>query len=160
MQLKELLTRENTLNHISPADKTGLMHLIAEKATLPGCHLTVEQVFGALMARERLGSTGIGEGIAIPHCRLDCISKPRGLLLKLDQPIDFDSLDGRPVDLVFVLLTPAADADVHLHVLSHLAGLFNQPEYREALRDATDADSLHEQAVNSPLEAATPADPA
>lgn len=155
MQLNELLSPEATLTHINPVDKTGLMRLIADKAVLPGCHLTVDQVFEALMARERLGSTGVGEGIAIPHCRLTCLSRPRGLLLKLEQPVDFDSLDGHPVDLVFVLLTPAAAADVHLNVLSYLATLFNHAEYRDALRTARDATELYQRAVDFPLEPTT-----
>jgi PTS system nitrogen regulatory IIA component len=153
MRVQDLLTPERTfILQLQHNDKADLLQQLAGLAAVPGCNLTREDVFNALMARERLGSTGIGEGVAIPHCRLPCCDTPQGILLKLAEPVEFDSLDGRPVDLVFALLTPAADAEAHLKVLSHLAALFNQPEYRDALRAAASAADLYQQAAQSSLE--------
>lgn len=152
MRVQDLLSPERTFTLQQANDKADLLQHLAGLAAVPGCNLNAEDVFNALMARERLGSTGIGEGVAIPHCRLSCCDAPQGILLKLAEPVEFDSLDGRPVDIVFALLTPAADADIHLKVLSHLAALFNQPDYRDALRSAANAAALYQQAAHSDLE--------
>lgn len=152
MRVQDLLNPERTFILPQANDKADLLQHLAGLAAVPGCHLSADDVFNALMARERLGSTGIGEGVAIPHCRLACCDTPQGILLKLSEPVEFDSIDGRPVDLVFALLTPAADADVHLKVLSHLAALFNQPDYRDALRAAATAADLYQRAAHSDLE--------
>jgi nitrogen PTS system EIIA component len=109
-------------------------------------------VFDALVAREKLGSTGIGEGIAIPHCRLGHCEGAVGLLLKLEDAVDFDAVDGRPVDLVFVLLVPEQNPEQHLKTLSHLASLFNDDDYRSDLRRAHSNQQLFQVAVESEAE--------
>ncbi len=109
--------------------------LLAEHA--PG--LSARALFDGLMSRERLGSTGLGDGVAIPHCRLEC---PRilGAVLHLATPVDFDAIDGQPVDLVFVLVVPPEETSAHLETLAMLAKLFQHAENRALLREQpTDA---------------------
>ena len=94
-----------------------------------------QPLFDALMERERLGSTGIGEGVAIPHCRQQCPRMMAAFLL-LAEPVDFDAPDERPVDLVFVLVVPPEETTAHLEALSSLAAIFRDPATRTRLRQA------------------------
>jgi nitrogen PTS system EIIA component len=96
-----------------------------------------------LLARERLGSTGLGEGIAIPHCRSDAVSDILGALLRLSQPVDFDAPDDEPVDLLFVLVVPRSSDEDHLKVLAQLARIFGDAGNRRRLRAAPTADDLY-----------------
>ena len=102
-----------------------------------------DAIYENLIARERLGSTGFGNGIAIPHCRLEDCHQAIGALLQLDGKIDFDALDGQPVDLIFVLLVPQEATEQHLQILKMLAGKLDNAELRDALRAAPDADALY-----------------
>jgi nitrogen PTS system EIIA component len=102
------------------------------------------QVFDSLFAREKLGSTGLGQGVAIPHGRIKGLKDALGALVRLKQPIAFDSPDGQPVGLVFVLLVPDRATDVHLQILSELAQIFSDRAFRERLLAAPDAAKLHE----------------
>ena len=149
MRVRELLTRERTEHNLEGVSKKRLLDHAANLVSDTCGGLTAQEVFDALVARERLGSTGIGEGIAIPHCRLAACPSPVGLLISLDKAIDFESIDGRPVDLVFVLLVPEQNPEQHLKTLSHLAALFNQPGFRDRLRDSSSADELFQHAVSS-----------
>ena len=108
--------------------------------------LAPRAVFDELMNRERLGSTGLGEGVAIPHCRIDC-SRIRAACLTLANPVDYDAIDGEPVDLVFILLVPSEENAAHLEVLAGLSRLFGNAENRAALRGAGSDDELFEQLV-------------
>lgn len=149
MRVRELLTPEHTFINVHGVSKKRLLDQVASLAAGSCPALSEQLVFDALIARERLGSTGIGEGIAIPHCRMAECREPVGLLLRLDEAVDFESIDGKPVDLVFVLLVPESDPEQHLRTLSHLAALFNEPAYRERLRQAETADALYQRAVSS-----------
>ena len=100
-----------------------------------------------MLAREQLGSTGIGNGIAIPHCRVSECTTITGTLVKLDEGIDFDAVDSQQVDLLFVLIVPAEETDEHLRVLSALALLFHQDEFCQALRGARSNQELYDIAV-------------
>jgi PTS system nitrogen regulatory IIA component len=105
--------------------------------------LARDQVFDKLFARERLGSTGLGQGIAIPHSRIVGLAEATGAFIRLATPIPFDAADGRPVNLVFVLLVPAEANDTHLQLLSELARMFSDRAFREQLLAAPDAEALH-----------------
>jgi PTS system nitrogen regulatory IIA component len=100
-------------------------------------------VFDSLFARERLGSTGLGQGVAIPHGRIKGLKEARGAFLRLAQPVAFDAPDGNPVSLVFVLLVPEKATEKHLQLLSELAQMFSDKTLREAMGSAPDADTLH-----------------
>lgn len=149
MRVRELLTQEHTHIDVHGVSKKRLLDQVAQLAASSNPSLSEQQVFDALIARERLGSTGIGEGIAIPHCRMPSCEKPVGILLRLDQAIDFESIDGKLVDLVFVLLVPESNPEKHLKTLSHLAALFNESGFREQLRSANSAANLFLNATSS-----------
>ncbi len=99
-------------------------------------------VFDSLFAREKLGSTGLGQGIAIPHGRIKGLKQAAGAFLRLTNPVPFDSPDGRPVNLLFVLLVPEQATEEHLQILSELAQRFSERPFREALLAAPDALSV------------------
>jgi nitrogen PTS system EIIA component len=97
-----------------------------------------------LLARERLGSTGLGQGVAIPHGRIKGIKEALGALLRVAQPVAFDAPDGAPVGLAFVLLVPEKATEKHLQILSELAQMFSDKALREAMMKAPDAAALHQ----------------
>jgi PTS system nitrogen regulatory IIA component len=101
-------------------------------------------VFDSLFARERLGSTGLGQGVAIPHGRIKGLKEALGAFVRLAQPIPFDAPDAAPVTLVFVLLVPEKATEKHLQILSELAQMFSDKALREAMTQAADAAALHE----------------
>jgi nitrogen PTS system EIIA component len=101
-------------------------------------------VFESLFAREKLGSTGLGQGVAIPHGRIRGLKDALGALVRLAQPVPFESPDGQPVSLVFVLLVPEKATEKHLQILSELAQMFSDRSLREAMGLAADAAELHQ----------------
>ncbi len=96
-------------------------------------------VFDSLFAREKLGSTGLGQGVAIPHGRIKGLKEARGAFLRLATPVPFDSPDGKPVSLLFVLLVPEQATEQHLQILSELAQRFSDRSFRDAISAAADA---------------------
>jgi PTS system nitrogen regulatory IIA component len=121
--------------------KQALQELSAHAARLVG--LDEREVFDTLLQRERLGSTGIGERVAIPHCKLPRLDRLFGLVARLDKPIDFEALDGEPVDIIFLLLAPAAAGADHLKALAKVARALRQPGIRDRIRAARDASALY-----------------
>ena len=101
-------------------------------------------VFDSLFARERLGSTGLGQGVAIPHGRIKGLKEAVGAFVRLAQPVPFDAPDGKPVSLVFLLLVPEQATEQHLRVLSELAQMLSDRELRDELSTNTDAGALHQ----------------
>ena len=101
-------------------------------------------VFDSLFAREKLGSTGLGQGVAIPHGRIKGLKEAIGALVRLAQPVPFESPDGQPVSLAFVLLVPEKATEKHLQILSELAQMFSDRALRDALAAAADAAALHQ----------------
>jgi len=129
------------------SSKKKCLQLIAEliEGSLGGDELddSVDmEVIDALAARERLGCTGLGHGVAIPHGRVDFINKPIGAAITLDEPIDFDAADGQPVDIVVGLLIPESEVDGHLKILASLASFFNSESNREAMRQSSSAEEV------------------
>ncbi len=101
-------------------------------------------IFDAVIERENLGSTSVGEGVAIPHARIPALAKPVGAFVKLDQGVDFDAIDGRPCDLIFMLLAPHAAGADHLRALAQVSRTFRNADLRAALRDASDVDAIQQ----------------
>ena len=101
------------------------------------------QVFDSLIAREKLGSTGLGQGIAIPHGRIKGLKEAVGAMIRMQEPIPFDAPDGQPVNLIFVLLVPERATDLHLQILSELAQMFSDRAFREQLLAAQSADAMY-----------------
>ncbi|MDH3642515.1 MAG: PTS sugar transporter subunit IIA [Gammaproteobacteria bacterium] len=108
--------------------------------------LSARKLFDELTARERLGSTGLGEGVAIPHCRIPC-DQVVGAFLHLNEAVDYDAMDAENVDLLFVLVVPPEETTAHLELLASLARVFNEANNRERLRSCTTDDELYEQLV-------------
>ncbi|MBF33388.1 MAG: transcriptional regulator [Hyphomonadaceae bacterium] len=100
--------------------------------------LDQRDIFEAVLERERLGSTGVGEGVAIPHARIDRLSKPLGGFVRLESGVDFDAVDERPCDLIFMLIAPVGSGADHLRALAQVSRTLRQPSVREALRQAKD----------------------
>ncbi len=105
--------------------------------------LARSQVFDSLFAREKLGSTGLGQGVAIPHGRIKGLKEALGALVRMKQPVPFDAPDGQAVGLIFVLLVPDRATDVHLQILSELAQMFSDKAFRDRMRGAPSAQELH-----------------
>ncbi len=147
MQISQFLAADRTLCRIEGVSKKRALEILANTIAekVPG--MDTDDIFRRLIAREKLGSTGIGHGIAIPHCRIPGCDSTLGALITLEQPIDFDALDGEPVDVLFAMLVPAEAEDDHLKTLAALAGALNQPEYRQSLRDAETPDQLYRAAL-------------
>lgn len=147
MKLIDILPPENTASDAPGGSKKRVLehlsHFLADRMT----GVDADEIYLGLLARERLGSTGIGEGVAIPHCRMASCDKITGALLKLNDPVDFDSIDGASVDLVFALIVPEEQNDEHLQVLSSIAELLQEEEVRAQLRQATSNEILYRAAT-------------
>jgi PTS system nitrogen regulatory IIA component len=121
--------------------KQALQELAARAAELSG--QSERTILEILMQREKLGSTGVGNGIAIPHGKLPKLTKLFGVFARLERPIDFESLDGQAVDLVFLLLAPEGAGADHLKALARVARLLRDPEVAHKLRDSRDVEALY-----------------
>src|SRR6201988_4169242 len=141
-----LLTDLVAPNGVIPALKVNskkqiLQELAAKAAELSG--QSERTVLETLQQREKLGSTGVGNGIAIPHGKLPKLNKLFGLFARLDRPVEFEALDGQPVDLVFLLLAPEAAGAAHLKALARVARLLRDPDVARKLRESRDAEALY-----------------
>ena len=121
--------------------KQALQELAARAAAI--CSRSEREVFEVLMQRERLGSTGIGNGIAIPHGKLARLERLFGVFARLERAVDFEALDGQPVDLVFLLLAPEGAGADHLKTLARVARLLRNSEVAQQLRQSRDAETLY-----------------
>jgi nitrogen PTS system EIIA component len=138
----EFLRPEAVLTHLRGQNKKQILQEISvHAARLSG--LDEATIFEVLLQRERLGSTGTGEGVAVPHGKFSRLDHVFGLVARLDKPIDFDAVDGQPVDLLFVLLAPHHAGADHLKALAQIARRLRQPGLVQRLRTARDSDALY-----------------
>ncbi|WP_191832282.1 PTS IIA-like nitrogen regulatory protein PtsN [Pseudomonas fluorescens] len=144
IRLETILTPGRSLVNAPGGSKKRVLQEIATLIHREVSDLEMEYVFESLVAREKLGSTGFGNGIAIPHCRLKGCSSPISALIHLDAPIDYDAIDGAPVDLLFVLLVPEAATDAHLELLRQIASMLDRKEVRDRLRAAGSSEALYQ----------------
>jgi PTS system nitrogen regulatory IIA component len=121
--------------------KQALQEVAAKAAALTG--QSDKAILEILLQREKLGSTGVGNGVAIPHGKLAKLGKVFGLFARLDRPIDFEALDSQPVDLIFLLLAPEGAGADHLKALARVARLLRDPEVARKLRDSRDAEAIY-----------------
>ena len=137
-----LLRPEYVIADLEATSKKRALELIGElvekNTAIPG-----KQIFDSLFAREKLGSTGLGDGIAIPHGRIKSLKEAIGAYIRLKAPIPFDAPDGNPVSQMFVLLVPDQATDLHLQILSELAQMFSDRSLRQRLLACADTESLH-----------------
>jgi PTS system nitrogen regulatory IIA component len=143
MTIGELIGTNQVIVGLRVGDKTQLLQDLARRASAV---LSLDQrlILDAMQARESLGSTGLGKGFALPHARLDALSRFFALFVRLTRPIDFASIDGLPVDLVILLLTPANAGNQHLATLATLSRPLRSEAFMRHLRQAPDAKALHE----------------
>jgi nitrogen PTS system EIIA component len=141
MDLSDLVTQKSIMPALKAASKKQLLQMLSEKAAqITG--LTERDVFDTIMQREKLGSTGVGSGIAIPHGKLKNIKNITGVFARLETPVDFEALDDEPVDLVFMLLAPESAGADHLKALSRIARILREADMVKKLRGTKDAAAL------------------
>ena len=142
MLIEDLLDRRAVTPKVCASSKRQALSLVAEMAARR-FGLDASEVLEALLAREQAGSTGVGSGVAVPHARLPGLDRMRGVFVRLETPVDFDSVDGQPVDLLFALLAPPDAGSEHLRALARVSRLLRQSQLREQLRQARTVDALY-----------------
>ena len=150
-QLKQLLTLERTWCAAPGISKKRLFETAASFICEDQTTLESSEVYNKLLARERLGSTALGGGIAIPHCRISNCTEAVGSLITLEQGIEFDAPDEQPVDLLFLLLVPEEAQQEHLNILAGLAQLLGNTDFCAELRAAESKEELYRSAVGFQL---------
>jgi PTS system nitrogen regulatory IIA component len=148
IKLTELLVEERILLSRNIASKKRVLELLSDSVAVNVPELTSAEIFDCLVNRERLGSTGLGHGVAIPHGRLQNVSRPIAALLKLEEGVDYDAIDGQPVDLFCALLVPVQSTDEHLQILALLAEMFSDTELCARLRAAKSSAEIYTLLMN------------
>jgi len=128
--------------NVEAASKKRVLEQLGMRFAQTVPDLTQDGVFDALLQRERLGSTGLGKGIALPHARMPQVTQAVGAFIQIPGGVDFDAVDNQPVDLAFALLVPENATDEHLKLLAQLARMFSNPDFCNALRSATASEEL------------------
>ena len=142
MQIGDILDRGAIAARASAPSKRQALTAVADIAAR-NFGIDVAVILEALSEREAAGSTGVGYGVAVPHARLPGLDRMRGVFVRLDQPVEFESVDEQPVDLIFALFAPPNAGAEHLRALARVSRLLRQAELREHLRKARSADAIH-----------------
>jgi PTS system nitrogen regulatory IIA component len=145
---QNFLTTDTVATDVPIQSKKRLLEYVAEQFVGQNQELDVSTVFEKLIERERLGSTGLGKGIALPHARIDGLTHAQAVFLKPENGIDYDAIDNSPVDLVVALLVPAETNEAHLQILAGLAGFFNNDDNCTLLRETADHQKLVDLLIN------------
>ena len=149
MKITDILTLKMTQCDLPGGSKKRVLENLSAFVTdqLGGNTEQADTLFHNLVARERLGSTGIGEGVAIPHCRVSGFNRIYGCLIKLEDPVDFGALDDQPVDLIFALIVPEEQNDEHLATLARVAAIMQNDQSRQSLRQCRNDEDLFNTAL-------------
>lgn len=142
MDIETILTPGRIAARADVTSKKGVLELLAELIAKDTASITQAEIFDSLCARERLGSTGLGHGVAIPHGRLKGSQETLGAFVQLQKGVDYDAVDQQPVDLLFALLVPEESTNEHLQILARLAEMFSDSERLRKLRRAYSQDAL------------------
>ncbi len=142
MDVSDWLARDGVGDKAGAGTKRAALAAVAELAARR-FGLQAEVVLHALLEREAQGSTGVGHGVALPHAQLEGLDRMRAVFLRLETPVAFEALDGRPVDLLLALFAPSGDSSAHLRALARASRLLRRPDVREQLRAARSADALY-----------------
>lgn len=142
MLVSDLLSPDRVLPFVRTSSKKKLLELVSEALVQNDETLNSREVYESLCARERLGSTGLGKGVAIPHGRVHGSSGVQAVFIRLSKPLAYDAIDGQPVDLLFALAVPENCTSDHLKLLSQIAERFSDADLLEKLRNAKDAGEL------------------
>jgi PTS system nitrogen regulatory IIA component len=145
MNITDLLVPDRVSCRENVGSKKRLLEYVSELLANSSPELSQNEIFNALINREKLGSTGLGKGVAIPHGRIASLGRPVCAFIKLASPVDFDATDGQPVDLIFTLLVPEDSTEEHLQVLSTIAEIFSNAGISMALRQCETDSCLLEQ---------------
>ncbi len=143
MQISEILSSDSILRGQDFTSKKMALEELSKLLANTDSSIRYIEVFDCLVAREKLGSTGLGKGIAIPHARLKGSKKTIAAFIQLQHGINYDAIDEVPVDILFALLVPEDSTDEHLEILSHLAEMFSNSETLEQLRSETSIDGIY-----------------
>lgn len=149
MELSDFLSQDAVVINIKASSKKQVLQALSEKAS-ELTSLSARQIFDTIVQREKLGSTGVGNGVAIPHGKFDKYDRITGLFVRLDSPVDFDALDEQPVDIIFMLIAPEEAGADHLKALSRVARVLRDPQRNAAIRSAADADSIYANLIDAP----------
>ncbi len=142
MEIADLVSPEGVIAKLKASSKKQALQELAHRAAaITGLH--ERAIFGTLLERERLGTTGVGVGIAIPHGKLTDLDRLHGLFARLDTPIDFDAIDDQPVDLIFLLLAPESAGAEHLKALARVSRLLRDKQLCDKLRGTDDAEAIY-----------------
>ncbi|MCB1715644.1 MAG: PTS IIA-like nitrogen regulatory protein PtsN [Candidatus Competibacteraceae bacterium] len=144
MNITDLISPERVTQRSDVASKKKALELLGNLIADAEPAITSRAIFDSLLGRERLGSTGLGHGVALPHGRLAGSDHAIGAVLKLEQGIDFDAMDQQPVDIMFALLVPEHFTDEHLKIIAYLAEMFDDKLFCEQLRAVTSDQQLYE----------------
>lgn len=145
MNIEDILSPERVAARADITSKKSVLELLAELIAEDTPSISQAEIFDSLCARERLGSTGLGHGVAIPHGRLKGSQDTLGAFVQLQQGVDYDAVDQQPVDLLFALLVPEESTNEHLQILAQLAEMFSDSERLRKLRRAYSAEALYKQ---------------
>jgi PTS system nitrogen regulatory IIA component len=146
-RIERLIRPEHVAYDVQASSKKRALEMLGDLLARDEPQLTPAEIFESLLARERLGGTGLGKGVAIPHGRIKGGDKPVAGFMRLRQAIDFDAVDKQPVDLLFALVVPDGDDEIneeHLQLLAELAEMLSEDQFREKLRHAATRDELLE----------------
>ena len=153
MQIEQILSPEGVIDSMRASSKRQALQELSERAAvLTG--LSGRELLETILGRERLGTTGVGHGVAIPHGRIDKLERLYGLFARLSDPIDFESIDDEPVDLVFMLLAPESAGADHLKALAKVSRLLRDKSICDKLRGSDGADALYALLTDTQADAA------
>jgi PTS system nitrogen regulatory IIA component len=153
MEISDLITPDSIFSKLPATSKKQALQELAKRASNIS-ELNERVIFDALIERERLGTTGVGNGIAIPHGKLAGLDRLHGLFARLDKPIEFDSIDEQPVDLIFLLLAPECAGADHLKALARVSRLLRDRLTCEKLRGSEDPNALYALLIETATDAA------
>lgn len=137
MEISTLLSPERISCHQDSSSKKRSLELLSQLLSSDLPAYSEGELFDSLLGRERLGSTGLGHGVALPHGRINGLTEPIAAFITLEHGIDYDAVDNQPVDLLFALLVPAESTDEHLQILARLAAMFSDADLCRALRECS-----------------------
>ena len=147
--LDQILAPERVCSNVPAASRKRTLEVLGQVLASADPSLSAQAIFDRLVARERLGSTGLGEGCALPHARVPGLGRILAAFLRLRRGVDFDSPDHEPVDLIFGLLVPEESTDEHLEILAAIARVFSDEQVRSSIRSAEESTQIREVLVSN-----------
>lgn len=150
MQIKDFISEEGIVFSPSVSSKKAALEILSDTLTYQENNLNKNKILDALLAREKLGSTGLGEGIAIPHCRIEELEKISVTMLKLEEGVEYEASDDKPVFFLFCLVVPEDANEEHLELLANLAELLDNEQLRNSIQKCSNARELHQILTQDP----------